>query len=166
MRFPFFFVCYDGFPVDDSIFFCQLKLIIILCQTKKGAEEETLWSFPTAACWLFSGSNHDDLATLQKTRMSRAEKMVIFSTHFLHRNFLGAQCTVRQNGRILLLIQVIQLIFGQKSLRKIHLISVPSFFLMLPFNFEKGKRARGPFKKTVEIIYEMMTRLFIAQFVS
>ena len=76
------FLCYDGFPVDDSIFFCQLKLIIILCQTKKGAEEETLWSFPTAACWLFSGSNHDDLATLQKTRMSRAEKMVIFSTHF------------------------------------------------------------------------------------
>ena len=53
-----------------------------MCQTKKGAEEETLWSFPTAACWLFSGSNHDDLATLQKTRMSRAEKMVIFSTHF------------------------------------------------------------------------------------
>ena len=43
------FLCYDGFPVDDSIFFCQLKLIIILCQTKKGGKEETLWSLPLHA---------------------------------------------------------------------------------------------------------------------
>ena len=78
------FLCYDGFPVDDSIFFCQLKLIIILCQTKKGERRLLLLLLllPLAAGWLFSGSNRDDLATLQKTRMSRAEKMVIFSTHF------------------------------------------------------------------------------------
>ena len=47
--FSFFCVTTVFHPVDDSIFFCQLKLIIILCQTKKGGKEETLWSLPLHA---------------------------------------------------------------------------------------------------------------------
>ena len=78
--FHFFFVL-RRFSSWWQHFLLSAKAHYNFVPNKEGRQRrDSLVSSP--ACWLFSGSNHDDLATLQKTRMSRAEKMVIFSTHF------------------------------------------------------------------------------------